>query len=246
MRVSAWFRPPRQILAIFLTVAAMSAVALGGLAWQLLEQDRDLETQRQQVQLEQKADALVAAMQQELADLQAHVGAESPPDQPLARDVVAITITSEHIASSPAGRLLYYPAPPLGRQVSPLVFAEGEQLEFRAADLSAAAGVYTRLAETRDPVVRGGALMRLARVCRKRGAYQQALDTYAALAALDLVVVDELPSALLARLGRISVLEQAGRRQELGEEATRLVEDLQAGRWQLTKAQYDTVLDDCA
>lgn len=83
MPVSAWFRPPRQILTIFLAVAVVSAVALGGLAWQLLEQDRDLETQRRQVELEQTADALVAAMQQALADLQARVGGGSLQGQPL-------------------------------------------------------------------------------------------------------------------------------------------------------------------
>ena len=82
--------------------------------------------------------------------------------------------------------------------------------------------------------------MRLARVHRKRGAYEQALDTYAALAELDAVVVEELPSALLARVGRISVLEETGRPKELGEEAARLAEDLRAGRWPLTKAQYET------
>ena len=111
---------------------------MGGLAWQLLEQDRDLETSAPAGQLEQTADALVAAMQQALADLQAHVGAESPPGQPLPPGVVAISIASDHLASSPAGRLLYYPAPPSGRQVSPLVFAEGERLEFTTADTAAA------------------------------------------------------------------------------------------------------------
>jgi hypothetical protein len=56
MPLAAWFRPPRQVLTIFVTVAGVSAVALGGLAWQLLEQDRDLEAQRRQFQLEQTAD----------------------------------------------------------------------------------------------------------------------------------------------------------------------------------------------
>ena len=240
MRVAAWFRPPRQILTIFLAVAVVSAVALGGLAWQLFEQDRDLETQRQQVQLEQTADALVATMQQTLADLQARIGSRATLDQPLPSGVVAIAIASDNFASSPAGGLPYHPAPPAGRQISSPVFAEGERLEFATADTAAAVEVYTRLAGARDPVVRGGALMRLARVYRKRGAYEQALHEYAALAEIDPVVVEELPSALLARLGRISVLEETGRRKELGEEATRLAEDLEAGRWPLTKAQYET------
>ena len=238
MPVSAWFRPPRQILTIFLAVALVSAVALGGLAWRLLEQDRDLETQRRQVQLAQMADALVATMQRALADLQAHVGVEPTIGQPLPLGVVAISIDSHNFVSSPAGGLLYRPAPPSGRRVSP-AFAEGERLEFATADIAAAVDAYARLAGARDPVVRGGALMRLARVHRKRGAYEQALQTYDALAEIGPVVVEELPSALLARVGRISVLEQTGRKKELEEEATRLAGDLEAGRWPLTKAQYE-------
>ena len=239
MRVSAWFRPPRQIL-IFLAVAVVSAVTLGGLAWQLLEQDRDLETQRQQVQLEKTADALVATMQQVLADLQSRIGSRAALDQPLPPGVVAISIALDDFAASPAGGLLYHPTPPV-RQVSSPAFAEGERFEFASADTPAAIEIYTRLAAARDPVVRGGALMRLARVYRKRGAYEQALHTYDALGEITpVVLVEELPSALLARLGRISVLEETGRRKELTEEATHLAADLEAGRWPITKAQYET------
>ena len=53
-----WFRPPRHVLTIFLSVAVVSAGALGWLSWLLVEQDRALEVQRRQARLEQAADML--------------------------------------------------------------------------------------------------------------------------------------------------------------------------------------------
>jgi hypothetical protein len=55
MDVAAWFRPPRQVVTTFVAVAALSAAALGGLAWQLLAQDRDLAVRRQQIELDARA-----------------------------------------------------------------------------------------------------------------------------------------------------------------------------------------------
>ena len=48
MAFRQWFRPPRHVLTIFLSVAVVSAGALGWLAWLLVEQDRALEVQRRQ------------------------------------------------------------------------------------------------------------------------------------------------------------------------------------------------------
>ena len=46
MAFREWFRPPRHILTIFLSVAIVSAAALGWLSWLLVEQDRALDVQR--------------------------------------------------------------------------------------------------------------------------------------------------------------------------------------------------------
>ena len=56
MAFREWFRPPRHVLTIFLSVAVVSAVALGWLSWLLVEQDRALDVQRRQERLEQAAD----------------------------------------------------------------------------------------------------------------------------------------------------------------------------------------------
>ena len=86
--------------------------------------------------------------------------------------------------------------------------------------------------------------MRLARVYRKRGAHEQALRTYDALAELGPLVVEELPSALSRASDASASSNEAGRQKDLGEEATRLAENLRGGRWQLTKSQYETYSTD--
>ena len=242
MLAPVWLRPPRQVLTIFLSVAALSAAALGGLAWQLLEQDRDLETQRQQVRLDQTAGALAAAMQQALTELEVHLGAAGADGRPLPPDVFAVAMTPDGMVTIPQRSLLYYPALIEQRpsSSSAAVFAEGERLEFIAGDLAGAAAAYARLATISHPDVRAAALMRLGRVQRRRGAIDQALRAYASLAVLEGVFVESLPAALVARYGRISVFEKAGRLPELAEEAAALLSDLVSGRWHLTKAQYDT------
>jgi signal transduction histidine kinase len=65
------------------------------------------------------------------------------------------------------------------------------------------------------------------------------LRAYAGLKALDSTHVDELPAALAARLGRMTVFREVGRVPDLAAEASALLADLHRGRWLVTKAQYD-------
>ena len=90
--------------------------------------------------------------------------------------------------------------------------------------------------------VRAGALSRLARVSRKRGDVDLALKAYDQLAGLDQTLVDGLPASLVARLGRASAFEEAGRAAELETEARALCVDLERGRWQLLEAEYESYL----
>lgn len=242
MGLAAWVKPPRQVLLIFGVVAVASAAALGALAWQLLQQDRDLEQRRRQVQIEQQADGLVAEMQQSLAMLRPAAldnGAAAPvlPD-----GVVAVTLTDERAVAQPRGSLLYVPISARATSV-PASFREGERAEF-SGDPSAATARYSYLAGTGSPEQRAGALLRLARVHRKRGNIEAALVAYQSLARLDAVITDELPAGLFAYLGRIRVFETTGRSEDLRREAAALLADLQAGRWSLTKAQYGNYVRD--
>lgn len=103
MAIRDWLRPPRQVLVVFLGVALLSTGALGWLAWLVLEQDRELATQRLRLEIEQAAESAVGAMQQSLASLIALVA--QPPDATptLPADLAFVRI--EHAASTvlPAG-----------------------------------------------------------------------------------------------------------------------------------------------
>jgi anti-sigma regulatory factor (Ser/Thr protein kinase) len=225
-------------------VAALSAAALGGLAWQLLAQDRDLAVRRQQIELDARADALVASLQQALTRLEPLIGEASSaaqPPRPLPDGVVALSMTRDGAVISPTNALLYVPDATRADATGPDPFAEAERLEFaNPPNPAAARAIYAGLAASRDPSLRAGALMRLGRVHRKLGAWDPALEAYAALGTLDPAWVEGLPSGLAARIGRMDTFEGAGQPQPRDDEARKLLADLRGVRWPVTKTLYQT------
>ena len=240
MAFREWFRPPRHVLTIFVSVAVVSAGALGWLSWLLVAQDRALEVQRRQARLEQAADRATAVMQGALADLELQVTSSSARTSEPPRGVLIVIGGPTGVIDvvRPDGGLLYYPA--LGQvPESPTApFVEAEQAEFARRDLVATGNLYTALASGADTAVRAGALGGLARVRRKGQHPDAALAAYDDLAELSGVRVAGLPAGLVARTGRARVLEDTGRTSELRDEAARLDEKPRSGRWQLTKFQY--------
>ncbi len=63
MKLALWFHPPRIVLSLFFGLMAVCALALGWLGWQVVVQDRVVEAQRQQQELESAVDRAVAAME---------------------------------------------------------------------------------------------------------------------------------------------------------------------------------------
>jgi hypothetical protein len=231
-------RRPRQVLVVFLAVALLSGGGLGWLGWQLLRQDAALDVQRQQEAIEQAADRAAAAMQRSSVDLQTLAGTTPDHDRSFPNGVSGVSIAPAGITARPLGSLLYHP-PSSGVSAPSEIFAAGERLEHAAADLGGAAREYARSATTAAPAVRAGALSRLARVRRKQGDLDAAFAAYAQLARIDAVDVDGLPAALVARVGRASIFEGAGRVDDLRQEAAALRQDLQRGRWRLLKSEYE-------
>ncbi|MBI3494194.1 MAG: HAMP domain-containing histidine kinase [Acidobacteria bacterium] len=239
MAARHWFRPPRQMLAVFLGVALVSAGALGWLGWLLLKQDAALESQRRRDMLEQAADRASATMQLAVVELQAALNSPASGNKKLAPGVSRVSIGPDAVTIRPDGSLPYYPDA-RGARPEPLqTFAEGEQAEFARNDPTGAARAYARLATTANPDVRAGALARLARVHRKQRDIDAALRAYEQLAAIEQADVDGMPAALVARAGRASVFEESGRQPDLRQEAAALQRDLQQGRWRLVKSQYE-------
>jgi hypothetical protein len=155
-----------------------------------------------------------------------------------------LSLSADELAVRPPGRLLYDPRPIFPAATSDAAFVEGERLEFTRNDVAAAARVYARLTQSSDDDVRAGALMRVSRTARKLRAYDKALAAYEALLVSGTASAGALPAPLVARLGRMDVFRETGRSAEFAAEARALLNDLQQGRWRLTKSQYDAYAAD--
>lgn len=165
MKLAEWFRPPRAVLTLFMGLMAVCALALGWLGWQVLVQDRAVETERERDQLESAADRAVAAMERALG---------SPDAQ------VTIAVNGD-LEVTPPGRLAYVPAQAAVPPIRADLFAEAEALEFGKQDGGKAAEAYRRLAEAGSAQVRAEALMRLGRMLRHQRKWPDALQAYASL-----------------------------------------------------------------
>jgi signal transduction histidine kinase len=95
--------------------------------------------------------------------------------------------------------------------------------------------VFRALSRSKDPSVRAGALVRLARNLRKSQRAPEALDAYGELAELGDVPVGGDPSALVARQARCALLSELDRGADLRREAEALASDLQQARWPLDR-----------
>jgi len=234
-----WFRPPRHVLAIFVAVAVVSAVALAWLMVLLLQQDKTVETQHRQEHLEQAADHAAAVMAGALTDIERQFGTPLEQRSNFPAGVFSFNIGPDGVALRPGDRLLYYPEPPQRSEAPSTRFAEPEQLEFARNDLRAAALLYAQLATNSDIAVRAGALTGLARVRRRMRDPDNAIDAYNKLSLISGAGVSGLPADLIAHEGRASVFEEMHRTSDVQSEAAAFETDLRAGRWKLTKSEFE-------
>lgn len=244
MSAREWLRRPGHLLVAFLVVTLLPACALGLLGWRLFQQDVALEARYLQDRLEGTADRVVAALSVQLDRLEDAVS--DPNRLPAGDDVVRVTFTPEGVEATPPDRLLYYPltAPSPVPPTAP--FLQGEALEFGRRDVAAAAALFRQLAESRDPAIRAGALLRLARTLRTSGRQDEALAVYAQLAQMGATPVNAGPAELVARRARCELLSTLGRRDEARAETTALLADLRSGRWKLDRATFEFHADGMA
>jgi signal transduction histidine kinase len=228
MQLREWFRPPRAVLSLFIGLMAICGLALGWLGWQVLVQDRVVEAQRRQEQLENAADRAMAAMERLLA------GA----------DVEVSVAANGEAQVSPAGRLAYVPAEPAGTPLRPEIFAEAEALEFGRRDFAGTAEAYRRLAQSGDATIRAETLMRLGRTLRHAGKVAQALKTYTLLEKFGAAPVLGMPAGLVARGARCSSLRESGDEAGARREAAALWMDLTGGKWNVTKPTLETYMSE--
>ncbi|MBZ5668783.1 MAG: hypothetical protein LAO04_03525 [Acidobacteriia bacterium] len=250
MWLRKWFQPPRHLLGLFLGITLVLAVALAWLSNRLFEQDRQLERQQIQQRLNHAADVIGARLLRELSnarerltDLLALSDAALATQargqaEALGSNAAIVVVSQRGFQCFPAERLPYYPALPAPAEPSPGAFAAGEALEFQQKDYAEAAATFRKLAMAKDPSIRAGAFLRLARNLRKGGQSEAALAVYAELIESGPTSVGGLPAELLARHSRCILLDVLGRHDELQDEAGRLNAALDGGRWRLTRSAY--------
>ncbi len=240
MSLRQWFHPPRHLLVLFLAVTIIPATTLAWLSWRLLEQDRALASQRVQEQLERAVDLVAADFGRRLADIQELLPtlALSPPAG-LANDGLIVEIGVDQVAAYPAERLLYLPFVPRIEEAPGNRFEAGEAFEFRQRDFPKAIAAFRVQADADDPLIRAGALVRLARTLRKNNQQEDALAVYEALERLGAIPVGGIPAELLARQMRCSVLNELNQVANLQRAAGALYADLQNGRWPLDRTLYE-------
>ena len=237
MPVRSWLPPQRQLLVAVVVVAIVSAGALAWLAWLLVQQDAALERQRQSDRLQQAADGAAAAFRVAIADLPARAAIDALPHGASDDGLLLAELRPSGVSLPAGSHVLFVPdAPVMASTVAPALGA-AEALEF-GGDLPAALRQYQIAAASGTDTSRAAALVRVARVQRKLRRPGDALATYDRLVALETTRVDALPASLVGRVGRASVFSETGDRDRLHQEAAALRDDLLAGRWPLTQAQF--------
>ena len=235
MALREWARPPRHLLVILLLLTTASVSALLWSGWRLTQQEAAVEAQRSRERLEQAADRIAALLRANLAETGERLAAaaSSPAGiTPEPDPSLLLVFTQDGLSASPPGRLLYTPVAEHGAEAPDSAFAEGEAAEIRHRQLDKAAGVYRRLSETTDRAIQAGALMRLARVLRQGGRAEAATAAYERLSQLAGVRVAGAPADLVARHALCDLSRDSAA-------AMRLQQDLLAGRWTLTRGQFE-------
>lgn len=242
---------PRHLLVLFAGITIVLASALAWLGSQLVRQDRALERERGHETLTRTATAVTTALQERMAAAQSSLNrvvslpiaerhaAMSRIGATLGTGAALVEFSGGRVTSAPAGALLYDPGAAVDEVATPAALARGEWLEFRDRDLPGAAAAYRAHASDRDLTVRGGALLRLARVQAKVGRTDETLRAYDLLASLDTVRVHGLPAALVASHARLGLLRSQGHAREARAEADSLLARLAAGHWRLSRGSFE-------
>ena len=232
----------RRLLLLFLATTIVPAACLGWLGWRVVEEDRRQQQDRMHEQREQAADLAASALQRVLAEAEERLvsfsAAPTTPAQIAMDGLTLVTFGQEGVLEHAGTPLLYYPALPKSPETDPNRFAAIDELEFQKKDLLGALRALEAMANNVDPVSVAEILLRSARIHRKLGNIPRALDVFARLGKLDDVRVKGVPTTLLARQGRALIFESSGRSDDLQREAAAIYDDLENGRWVLTRGDF--------
>ena len=218
-RVSLPSGSSRTLALLLLVVAVPPAATLGWLGLQLLAQDRALLAQRDVERRQTVAAAAVSGLQRWLSTTDRAFQRDPVPE-----GMVRFIVSDAGVQAEPGDRVAWMPVAAT-RAPDDEVFADAERVEFQARPEDALP-VYEALARSPQPRVRAGALLRAARVHRGRRRWTDALAAYRRMATITNVTIAGAPGDLQARRAVCAVLRDAGRTEELADEAAALERDL--------------------
>ena len=228
MKFAQWFHPPRVVLTLFISLMTVCALALGWLGWKVLVQDRAVEAQQQQQQLESALDRAVTAIERAFSASDAEVTVTAAGD----------------VEMTPPGRLAFAPTEATPNAIQEKAFSQAEALEYGSHDQIKASEAYKRLAESSNGRMRAEALVGLGRTLRRQQKWMEALQTYDSLQKLDGTIVAGMPASLVGRDARRSILADSGDRAGASREASALWSDLIAGKWKVGKGTLETYFNE--
>jgi signal transduction histidine kinase len=227
--------------------------ALGFLGWKLLDQERDLERERLQERLGLAAESAVSRIRQELDGtvntLRTIAASDEADRRRIAErlagprtDVVIVAQSPDGLWSSNA--LVFYPDQPDRTDQAVEAFHSLEAQELGDHTLPSVLAAYQRLAGSRDPTVRAGALLREARVARSLGQPSVALAAYRELEALGTTAAAGRPADLVALVERCSLLASSDRQSaNLRQCAAELRNGFLQARWRLSSGEFHYFLE---
>lgn len=158
-----------SLLVTLIVTTLVVTIALSWAGWRLLNQQRSIDQQRAQEQLGATAKSMVATLRGKLAETGERLSqAAANPMAPLPALAGAGVLTFSADGALNATGLPFVPRVQNTAAVD-AVFHDAEVFEFANADLRTALNRYQALTSSADPTTRAGALMRLARVAKKRG-----------------------------------------------------------------------------
>lgn len=231
---------PARLLAVFALLAGVPLVALGSLAYRVVQQDRALERKSLQERLDNAANLLARELDRGLTAWEDALPAAARGERvALPADAVFLLFGDDGVVQQRGMRLPYYPRVPQPSTTMSQLFAAAEAHEFRDEHLAAATAAYRDLAAARDESVRAEALVRLARCLRKQQQRQGAIAAYEHLASLGGVIVAGAPAELIARRERIALFAATGRADAATQERSLLNAALADGRFRIDKATFE-------
>lgn len=212
-------------------LALATLIPIGALSWlgaRTLQQDRELERQRRREGLEVAAGRVALEIERHLQAIEERLAAGN-----------GIRLTSGGVESSEELPILFQPLEIGSTPASPSsVLVSAEVAEFQRRDDAAAADLYRKVSQRREPEVRAAALPGLARVLRRRGDYDGALEAYDSLVALGNVRVAGQPAALAGRQGRCKLYEERRDTRSLKGATSDLAAALYSGRWRIDRSTF--------